>query len=758
MLLPDSPPSRADPSNDGSAELTGSFAAEGEVAAEARDVESDFGGLFFLALRILIGAGFLLFASLAFAYQFFFSSVVREGMVPLSSGSALLLLALWLYLRHRTKDWNALRRLLPAATTVLVSSALANLAVLLALTGDIGLTRSLNILLVAEGYFFLSPLWFLANVSLALASWGVVVGTFLPGEDFSPWLVSLCLAVMTGGLINGIRWASNKQIQEAAAREKRQAEALERAKLASDAANEAKSRFLANVSHEMRTPLVPIVSLSDLLLESRLAPRERRQVELVKLAGQRLLRQVDDLLELSRVEAGKIEVEDVEFRPAEVVAGAVDFHSEDASSKGLVLKIEIAPGLPTHLRGDPGRIGQVLSNLISNAIKFTPVGSVTVRARFEPAGDSSYLRFEVQDDGPGVPEESPSRLFGRFEQGDSSTPHTHGGTGLGLAIAKSLVDLMNGEIGIDSPTEGGALFWFTVAVKEERTAAAENRAATAAEEEQSDTLESVRTRPIVGGRILLAEDNAISQEVLSLLLARLGLAVDVASNGEEAVRLVQANSYRLVLMDCDMPKLDGVAATRQIRAGETGGRRVPIVALTAYASDDSRARCLANGMDDFLGKPFSEENLAATIERWILPPPTPEEKDAQASSAIEDRIYDRLRELERSSGKDFVDPMVQSFLDAAPAKLEEMCAAAAREDRESIGRIAHSMKSESGMLGAIKLSKWCSTLQDTASAAPKVELRETLERLRAELDRAAAEFVERSKGAIRWRPAPRGEA
>ncbi|MCK7576366.1 MAG: response regulator [Chromatiales bacterium] len=390
---------------------------------------------------------------------------------------------------------------------------------------------------------------------------------------------------------------------------------LAAARDAAEAANRAKSEFLANMSHEIRTPLNAISGMAHLLRQSGLAPEQAQRLDKLEGASLHLLNLINAILEFSKIEAGKLRLEEAPLRIETLVEQVVSMLSERAEAKGLRIVREVE-ALPPYLLGDATRLQQALINYAGNAIKFTEHGRITLRVTLvEEDATSALVCFEVEDTGIGIAPEVLPRLFSVFEQGDNSTTRRHGGTGLGLAITQRLAQLMAGEAGVQSMPGVGSRFWFSARLNKGEPTAFAPSSEPLVPGEAEDRIR----HDYAGYRVLLVEDEPINQEIARDLLEEAGLRVDTADDGVEAVRLSAANDYALILMDMQMPNMDGLEAARRIRQ-DPRGARTPIVAMTANAFAEDRARCLEAGMNDFLTKPVMPETLYGVVESWLSAP------------------------------------------------------------------------------------------------------------------------------------------
>jgi PAS domain S-box-containing protein len=479
-------------------------------------------------------------------------------------------------------------------------------------------------------------------------------------------------------------------------------EELRRARDEALASANAKSEFLANISHELRTPLNAVIGMNELLLEAPLDEAQRERAAVARDAGRGLLALIDDLLDYSRLEAGRLALDTAAFDPRALVAGVERMMRHKAAEKGLELAARVDAAVPAALLGDESRLRQVLLNFVGNALKFTDRGRVDIEADCPSLSrGSARLRLRVRDSGAGIPAQAQAKLFTAFSQGDASVTRRHGGTGLGLAICRQIAALMNGQVGVDSAPGRGSTFYFEAPLP----VASAAPAAASAPACRAD---------VRGLHVLVADDNAVNRRVTLSQLEQLGCRAQAAADGAQALEALARGTFDIVLMDCAMPVMDGYAASAELRRREGPGRRTPVVALTAGARPEDRARCLAAGMDDHLAKPVSLDQLAAALARWGGPlDPSALEKALAAVGADAARWR-------------------QAYLEDAHRLVAEMARAAGAGDAETLRRAAHTLKGASASLGARRLSALCARAE-AGQPPPQEELERELGLVRERL-------------------------
>lgn len=541
------------------------------------------------------------------------------------------------------------------------------------------------------------------------------------------WAIVIVVSVLLGVVVARSRRAAALALareRDAAAQIEVERERAERLAVEADAANRAKSAFLAATSHELRTPMNGIIGMTALLRDTPLSAQQQEDLRVIDACGDSLLALIDDILDFSKIEAGRLQIEHVPFDVRACVDGAVDVVLPRARAKGLALTRAFDDAVPARVVGDSARLRQVVLNLVGNAVKFTDEGSVHVSVGVGPA---NVLRFAVRDTGIGVPKDRIDRLFKPFSQVDASTARVYGGSGLGLAICSGLVAAMGGEISVESEPSRGSVFTFTIPLVAD---GASPSIAQAPAPGPSLVAEGARRR------ILVAEDNTVNQAVVRRMLERMGHSVTLASHGREALDLLRTGTFDAVLLDVHMPQVDGLEVARCVAREWPRERRPRIIALTASATASEREACLRAGMDDFLSKPLRFDALAAALEHV----PARDEHDSPAAAVddavVDVAVVDELRSLGRDIDRPLFEETSDLFVKDAHRLLSALRDGCAREERAQLGGDAHSLKGAAATLGLRRIAREAAALEQGAAAESFDALRRRVASLESELRRA----------------------
>jgi signal transduction histidine kinase/DNA-binding response OmpR family regulator len=528
-------------------------------------------------------------------------------------------------------------------------------------------------------------------------------------------------------------------------------EALEEATQRALSASQAKSEFLANVSHELRTPMNGVLGMIDILIEDEPRPAQRENLETARSCANTLLALLNDILDLSKIEAGRMLLEQIPFDLREVAADCVKSMAPKARQKGIELRIQLATSLPPKLVGDPLRIRQILMNLLSNAVKFTDKGWVEVRVKpvASSRNDRVDVAIEVADTGTGIPPEKHRSIFEQFTQADGSISRKYGGTGLGLAIVRRLVEMHDGRIELTSAVGVGSEFRATLRLK---TPAAD-RAPANEDAPGRPALAPEQSAEERKGKILVAEDNAVNRKVILKTLERRGFQVHMVGSGQEAIEALGQEAFDLVIMDVQMPGVDGIEAARRIRADQRW-RLLPIIAVTAHAMEGDRERCLAAGMNGYLTKPVETEHLLATIRHWLNPrtsqaPDDGLEAEAGSAEPASDPI-DHARAAEFTGlTTDQARGMALLFLQLAPEQVQQMQSSAVRRDLPTLRSQAKKLQKSAERIAAAEVAASAAELTEAVGSESDELIQQhllALERAIRRLERHIGS-AERSAGA-----------